>query len=124
MQDDIFNVIKYQGKEVNVFVYPVVQRVIDADEGTTTDTLLNPVPIKAVVSEMSPGTLKWKYWGNLPSGSIRIITEKKWYTLFLIAGKILYNGKSYYIWQDDAKRFSITNREDYILVICARKYDV
>lgn len=121
MSENIFNIFKYEELLKTVWVYPTISNVDDPYEKTSKDVYLNPVPVKAIVHQLGMGALKWKYWGNLPTGSIQVITKKNYYNLFLNAGKIVYNNEEYYVYKDDSRRFSIVKKEDYILIILEKK---
>jgi hypothetical protein len=118
---DLFHIFKNDGTMSNLSVYASVEHETDEFEHTTEIDLLNPITIKAIVNQIGFSALKWKYWGNLPTGSIQIICESRWYDLLIIADKIVYKGNDYYCWKDDSKRFAIMQREDYLVVILERK---
>jgi hypothetical protein len=116
----VFNFLEALLQSETLLVYLAKSVVNDPDEGTTVDTLLNPIPVKAVVNQLGMSTLKWKYWGNLPTGSIEILTDLKNYDLLLIAKKITYQGNDYNVYQNDAKGFSMIKRHDYLMAILER----
>ena len=118
---DLFKLLKNEGKLETVLVYPATNTVNDPFENTTDTSFLNPVPVKVYVDQIGFGALKYKYWGQLAAGSIKIICETKYYNLFLLADKIEYNDNLYYLYKDDAKRFSIMQNHDYLTVILERK---
>jgi len=118
---DLFSLSESENRKETLLIYPSINTTEDPYEGTTTDNFLNPIPIKAIVNQLGMSALKWKYWGNLPTGSIEILTESKNYNLLLVAAKIQYKGNNYYVYKDDAKRFSIIQRTDYLMAILERK---
>ena len=120
---NLFTVLKTQGSLVKMSVYPAIEAETDPYEHTTSQTLLNPVSIDAVVTQIGFGALKWKYWGQLPTGSIQILTENKNYSLLISADRIVYKGNNYYCSRDDSKRFMILQRQDYLVAILERKYN-
>lgn len=117
----MFNFLEAQQRSEPLFVYLATSVVNDPDEGTTIDTLLNPIIIQAIVNQVGLGALKWKYFGNMPVGSIQIITELKNYDLLLNAKKITYQGNDYSVYQDDSKSFTIIKRLDYLMAVLERK---
>ena len=118
---DLFNIFKQEGKLKILHLYASQEVINDPYEKTKTNKFLNPLPIKGLVRQISQEALRWKYYGQLPSGSIEIITEKKNKTLFITADKIKYNNIYYHCWRDDSQNFGITERSDYIIVILSRK---
>jgi len=118
---NIFAILANQGKLSSIKLYPIAETQNDPYEKTKDITFLNPITIRALIQQISFSALKWKFWGQVPSGSIQIICEVKYYNMFLTAGKIEYEGNMYYVWKDDSKRFGIMKRADYIIVVLERK---
>jgi hypothetical protein len=118
---DIFNLLKNEGQLVTLQVYAAKETVDDPYEKTRTQTFLNPLPIKGLIRQVSWESLKWKYPGLLPAGSIEVIAEKKYETLFQTADKIKYKDKFYKCWKDDSQNFMIMKRPDYVVVILGLK---
>lgn len=118
---DIFNLFRTEGKLETLQVYASKEVENDPFEHTKTNIFLNPLPIKGLIRQVSFEALHWKYYGQLPTGSIEVIAEKKYKTLFLTADKIKYNEEWYKCWKDDAKGFAILERSDYLVVILAKK---
>ena len=120
---DIFSILKNEGKLSTLYVYSSKETIDDPYEKNRVNTYSNPLPIKAFVQQISFEALRWKYTGLLPSKSIQVIAEKKYITLFKTADKIEYNNESYKCWKNDSKGFAIMERQDYIIVILAKKVD-
>ena len=118
---DIFAILRKQGQLSSIKLYPISEIQNDPYEKTKDIVYLNPVTIKALIQQISFSALKWKFWGQLPSGSIQIICDIKYYNLFLTAGKIEYEGNMYYVYHDDSKHFGILKRAEYIVVVLERK---
>jgi len=118
---NMFDIFKNQGELSTLLAYQSVERETDPLEHTRTKDFLNPTPIKAIVTQIGFSALKWKYWGQVPSGSIQIICDKKYYNLLTIADKIVYEENTYCTYKDDAKSFMILKRTDYIVAILERK---
>jgi hypothetical protein len=93
----------------------------DPYEHTKSKTFLNPVAIKALVTPISFEALRWKYYGQVPSGSVQIICETKFENLLKLADKIKIDDKYFHCWKDDSKNFVIMKKQDYLLVVLARK---
>lgn len=119
--DNLFNILKSQGKLKKLFVYPAMLRDEDPTEHTTTDTLLEPVIINGAVIELGAGSLRYKYYGELHAGSKQMLCEKKYLNLLKICKKITIDDEEYSIYQDADKGFTIGIKEDYLVCILARK---
>jgi hypothetical protein len=118
---DVFNLLKNEGQLSTLLVYAAKETETDPTEHTVSLTYLNPLPIKALIRQVSFEALHWKYFGLIPVGSIECIAEKKYLTLFRTADKIIYNEQTYKCYKDDAQGFAILERPDYVVVILAKK---
>jgi hypothetical protein len=118
---DVFNLLKNEGQLSTLYVYAAKETQVDPYEKNRDKTYLNPLPIKGLVRQISWESLKWKYPGLIPNGSIEVIAEKKYETLFQTADKIKYLDNYYSCWKDDAQNFMIMKRQDYIVVILGLK---
>jgi len=120
---DIFNLLKNEGKLSTLHVYQAREVLDDPYEKTKTNVFMNPLPIKALVRQISFESLRWKYPGQIPSKSIEVVAEKKHETLFKTADKIKYGDDFYSTLKDDSQNFMIMVRSDYIVVILGLKND-
>ena len=117
----LFNTYKENGHLIKVWLFPAEKRINDPYDMTTTQTFLNPIPVDAVVMDLTPESLRWKYTGKVPLGSKKIICPKKYKALFKLASKIKIKDDYYKTWQDDSKSYAILEREAYIMVILSSK---
>jgi hypothetical protein len=120
---DIFNLFKNEGKLETLYVYQAKETIDDPFEHTKTLTYYNPLPIKGLIRQVSFEALHWKYYGQIPIGSIEVIAEKKYLTHFRTADRIKYGDNYYKTWKDDSKGFAIMERSDYVVVILGLKND-
>ena len=118
---DIFNLLKNEGQLSTLYVYPSTQVENDPYEKTKTDVFMNPLPIKGLIRQVSFEALHWKYYGQIPVGSIEVIAEKKYLTLFRTASKIKFGDNYYSTWKNDSQGFAILERPDYVVVVLAKK---
>ena len=118
---DIFNVFLREGKLETLQAFAAIEVENDPFEHTKTDVFMNPIPIKGLIRQISPESLHWKYYGTIPFGSIEVIVEKKYKTIFKTAEKIKYDDNFYKCWKDDSKGFAILERSDYLVVVLSKK---
>lgn len=118
---DVFNLLKGEGKLETLHVYAAKETQVDPYEKNRDKIYLNPLPIKALIRQVSFEALHWKYYGQIPIGSIECIAEKKYLTLFRTADKIKYKDDYFKCYKDDAQGFAILERSDYVVVILAKK---
>jgi hypothetical protein len=118
---DLFNLLRNEGQLSTLQVYQAKEVQSDPYEKNKTLTYMNPLPIKALVRQVSFEALHWKYYGNIPVGSIEVIVEKKNKTLLRTADKIKYQDVYFTCYKDESQGFAILERRDYIVMILAKK---
>jgi len=118
---DIFNLLKNEGQLVTLHVYAAKETQDDPYEKTRTQTFLNPLPIKGLIQQIGFSSLHYKYWGEIPIGSIQVIIEKKNKTLMFTAEKIKYNEQTYKVYKDADNNFQYIERPDYCVFILGLK---
>jgi len=120
---DLLKCLNDDGKLSTILVFPAISSTVDPYEKNKTESFLNPLPIKAYVTQLSFESLKWKYPGQVPSGSVQIICYNKYETLLKTAYKIKIGDNFYSCWKDDAKNFMILKRDDHLVAILGLKND-
>jgi hypothetical protein len=118
---NLFGLLKNEGKLSKVLVYSAKDTVDDPYEKTTTKTFLNPITIDALVRDITPESLVWKYFGQTPMGSKEIICEKRHIDTLKTADKIKIGTDYYSVRKDDSKGWKIQTRQDYIIVVAELK---
>lgn len=118
---DIFNLLKNEDKLTKILVYSATDTVDDPYEKTTTKTYLNPVSLNAFIRDVTPESLVWKYFGQIPMGSKQIICEKKYINLLKTADKIKIGDNYYKVRKDNSKGWAIQERPDYIIIVAELK---
>jgi len=118
---DIFSLLKNEGKLSKVLVYSAKDTEDDPYEHTSTKTFLNPIAIDALVRDITPESLVWKYFGQIPMGSKEIICEKRHIDTLKTADKIKIGTDYYSVRKDDSKGWKIQTRQDYIIVVAELK---
>lgn len=118
---NIFQLLKQDGKLSKVLVYSAKDTIDDPYEKTSTKTFLNPIAIDALVRDLTPESLVWKYFGQIPMGSKEIICEKKYIDTLKTADKIKIGTEYYNVRKDDSKGWKIQTRQDYIIVVAELK---
>jgi len=118
---DVFEILRNEGKLSKLEVYQSQEVLNDPYEKDYTKTNINPITIKALIINISFSALKWKFYGQLPTGSVQVIFEKKYTDMVRDADTIKYDSNTYGCWKDDAKKFAILERDDYTIAILERK---
>jgi hypothetical protein len=120
---DIFNLLKNEGQLVTLQVYAAKETQVDPYEKNKSLTYLNPLPIKGLVQQIGFSSLHYKYWGQIPIGSIQVIVDKKNKTLMLTAEKIKYNDNYFKVYKDADNNFQYIERPDYCVFVLGLKND-
>ena len=118
---DLFGLLRNEGKLSKVLVYSAKDTIDDPYEKTSTKTFLNCVPIDALIRDITPESLVWKYFGQIPMGSKEIICEKRHIDTLKTADKIKIGVDYYSVRKDDSKGWKIQTRQDYIIVVAELK---
>jgi len=120
---DILKVLEDEGKMTKILLYPATEVIADPFEKNKVKSFLNPLTIKAYVTQLSFESLRWKYTGQMPSGSVQILCDTKYENLLKIADKIKIGSTYYKTWKDDSKNFMILKRDDHLVVILGKSND-
>jgi len=120
---ELFELLKQENKLTKVLLYPARTHIEDLNDKTTEEVFLPPVSIKALVNAQSFESLKWKYFSQLPYGTVRIIAEKKYLNLFKIVRKIEIDGERFCVYKDADKNFAILPRGDYLVIVAEKSGD-
>jgi len=118
---EIFRLLKQEEKLTKVLIYCAKETVDDPYEKSTTKSFLNSTTIDALVRDLSPESLVWKYYGQIPMGSKELICEKKHLNTLKSADKIKIGDSYYKVRKDDSKGWAIQERQDYIVVVTELK---
>jgi hypothetical protein len=94
--------------------YPAITTVTDTLHGTKTVTYLNPITIKALVSDLTMAKVQWALPGVTTSKVKQIIIEAKNENLFQNAYKIEIDNENYIGWKEKGKDQSRKVADDYI----------
>ena len=118
---DILQILGDEGKLTKIQLFPSVETVNDPYEKTKTNSFLNPITIKAYVTQISFESLKWKYTGQVPAGSVQILCYNKYEGILKLADKIKIEDNYYKVMKDDSKGWMMLRRDDHLVVILGYK---
>jgi hypothetical protein len=121
---DFFEILRNEGKTQTILVYPSTDRISDPYEKTMDQKILNSLPCEAYVIDEGFSSLKYKYFGELPYESKKILCHVEDVNLLKTAAKIQIKDNYYYVYKDADKNFAVLSRENYAVVVLARKPNV
>ena len=86
-----------------VYVYTAKESITDPTENIIEYTLNNPLPIKAVVSDIAPEKIQWSMPGVATDRAKSLIIKEKYKGLIKASYKIKYDGEYYEGWRLNGK---------------------
>ena len=89
--DELFNC---KSEYIKLFVGTTSET--DPYEHTVEETLRNPIPIKAIVTDVSPASSQWKMPGIVSEKTKQIIIKKKYEDMLKMSRKIQIDNEDYY----------------------------
>jgi len=89
----------FRDKSKYIRIYLAVETEIDPYEHTVESTMLNPLPVKAIVSDLNFSSIQWKIPGIITDKAKEIIIKKKRENLLKRSHKIEINGELYNGWR-------------------------
>jgi hypothetical protein len=87
----------------------------DPFEENTTVVLYNPIPIKAIVSDLNFDQIKYKMPSISTSKAKEVLVQKKDEKVVLMSQKIVIDGEEYEGWKENG-RMQKKNEGDYIRI--------
>lgn len=118
---NIFKLLKNENKLTKVLVYVATESESDPYEHTKNLNYQQPVAIEALVRDVSPEALVWKYFGQIPMGSKELICEKRHVNTIKAADRIKIGDNYYKTRKDDSRGFNIIERNDYLICVVELK---
>jgi hypothetical protein len=98
----LFNdIMKKQGKWIRVYVG--VEESQDPYEKNVVVRNTNPIPVRAIVEDMTTAQAQWKMPGRKVSKIKDITIEARWKSLIEKSSKIEFEGEMYEGWREDGK---------------------
>lgn len=119
MSDELGELIKEIGIIVKIFLG--IERSQDPESKDVSVTNINPIPIKAIVTQVAPEKLLWKFYGVQVSEAQEIICDKKYLSLIRQSQQIEINGIKFNAYRDNTGSLFIQDLGDYIRVNVVRK---
>jgi len=93
----------FREKAKTIKIFCGVSQEIDPYEKNVETIMLNPLPIKAIVTDLTPTQMRWKSAGIVEEGGKEIIIEKKYENLLKQSQKVEINGSYYYGWRTNGR---------------------
>lgn len=101
-------------------VYIAIEMIEDPVEKNTTKTLLPPLPIRAIVSDLTASQARWKLSGVDVSKSKEIYVNKCYRSLLEKSVKIEIDGEDYEGWKVNGQ-MQIREEGDYLRIYIYNK---
>ena len=101
---------KELAKSIKIFI--AKESITDPFEKTISRSDLNPIPIKAIVSTVTPEKLSWKFYGLKVMEAKELIIEKNNLNLIRLSHKIEIDGIEFYSYRENVSNFTIFSLDD------------
>jgi len=89
--DELFN-----EKSEYIRIFMGTENIDDPYEKNVTETLINSIPIKAIVTDVSPASSQWKMPGIVSEKTKQILIKKKYEDMLKMSRKIEIDNEDYY----------------------------
>ena len=114
MANEFAELIKEEGKFIKVYLGKEVKA--DPFEENTNLVLINPIPVKCLITDLIASQIKWKMIGINADKAKELIIPKSKRPLMEISQEIEIEGDIYMGWRDNSGKMMIREQGDYIRV--------
>jgi len=109
-------------QSIKIFVYMASKTLTDPYEKTYDYTNLNPLVVKAYVSEISPEALVWKSYGLKEMGAKELIADDKYLSWFKICNRVVIENEDYEVYREgNGQRALIQKRPNRLIRVVLQK---
>lgn len=106
---DLFNEI---GKIIYIYLGKEISQ--DPEEEDKKVVVYNPIPIKAIVTDLTSAQMTWKTPGLGEFQGKELLLENKWRNTIEQSYKIVIDGDEYVSWKDNSSKTQIRDDGSYI----------
>jgi len=103
----------FKEKSKYIKIYVGKETIADPYEKNKTTVHLNPISIRAIISDISPASSQWKMPGIITAKTKQIIIKKKFKSLIEQSQKIIIDSETYYGWRING-RLTYTIEDKYL----------
>lgn len=93
----------FKEKSVYIRIFMGTTSILDPYERNIEEVLINPIPIKAIVNDISPSSSQWKMPGIISIKTKQIIIQKKYENMLKMSRKIEIDNEDYYGWKTNGR---------------------
>lgn len=119
MANELDDLINQEG--INILVYLSKSISQDPEEDDKKDVTYNPIPIKALVTDLTSASVQWKMPGTGETQGKEILCDSKYRNTIEQAYKIVIGGDTYVGYKDNFGKAQIRTAGNYIRVYLYRK---
>jgi hypothetical protein len=103
----------FKNHAINIRMYIGRETIVDPYEGNVTFAYVNPIAIKAIVTDFTSTQMAWKMGGIITEKAKEIIIQKKYRSLLEQSHKIKIDNDEYEGWKVNSK-LQIREEGNYI----------
>jgi hypothetical protein len=116
---DVVDLIRNSEYNTKIYIYFSTKTAgsdYDGEELNYTYTNLNPITIRAIVTDISPEALVWKQYGLQEIGAKEVICEDKYSEWFKKCNKIVIDGDEYSVYKESLGNRVIIQKRPFRLI--------
>jgi len=117
--NELDELIQQEGQWIKVVLGKEI--IIDPEEQTKKPILNNPIPIKAIVTDLTSAQLRWKMYGIETQQGKELIIDSRHRNLIEMSQKIIIDDVDYVGWRDDLGKMQIRQDGGYLKVYVYRR---
>jgi hypothetical protein len=117
--EELADLLKQQGKTILIYLGKEIKT--DPEEESVSVTTFNPLPIKALVRDLTSSQMQWKMYGITTSQGKELICDKNYRNTIEQSHTIVIDGIKFTGWRDNFARMQIREEGNYIRVYVYQK---
>jgi hypothetical protein len=119
MSDELKELLRINGEIIWVYLSKSIKQ--DPEEEDKKDIAYNPIPIRALVTDLTSASVQWKMPGISETQGKELVLNKKYKNTIEQAYKMTIDSDTYVGWKDSQGRTQIREESGYIRLYIYRK---
>lgn len=116
---ELEEIIKQEGKWIKIVLGKSI--ITDPEEQSTKTTLINPILIKGLVTELTANQLRWKMFGIENQQGMEIIVDKKYKNVIQMSQKIIIDNIEFVGYLGDIGKLQVKEEGNYLKIYTFRR---
>ena len=117
--DELRDLINQEGQWIQIVLGKEI--ITDPEEDSKKVIFNNPIPIKALVSDLTSSQTHWKIYGIETQQGKEIVVDSKYRNLIEMSQKIIIGNIDFTGWRDDLGKLQIRQDGSYLRIYAYRR---